>query len=136
MTSDTKIIVLYDGVCALCNRLVRFLLRHDKQDQFRFAALQSSMARDLMRQRGLNAEEMQSACVLTPDGRLLMRSSVAVYVVRRLDWPWKVLVVTRLVPRLVRDFLYDVVARSRYRVFGWFDTCPLPAPQFRHKFLV
>lgn len=135
VTSDKKALVFYDGVCALCNRLVRFLLRHDIHDQFRFAALQSSIARDVLRQHGLNAEEMQTACVLTPDGRLLTRSSVLLYVVTRMGWPWKALTITRFVPRTVRDFLYDAVAHSRYRVFGRHDVCQGPAPQFRHKFV-
>jgi predicted DCC family thiol-disulfide oxidoreductase YuxK len=133
--NDLNTLVLYDGVCALCNGLVRFLLRHDANDEFRFAALQSDFARDLLAKHATNADDLNTVCVIPPSGALVTKSSAAIYVLSRLGWPWNLLTMLRILPQFLRDFLYDLVARSRYRIFGKYEACALPAPEDRHKFL-
>ena len=128
-------IVLYDGVCGLCNRSVQFILRHDRAGRFRFAALQSDFARGLLRRHGLPEDQLESV-VLVRDGRAYRRSAAALGIARGLDAPWPLLgALGRVVPRFVADFVYDRVASSRYRVFGKLDACMLPPPEVRSRFL-
>jgi predicted DCC family thiol-disulfide oxidoreductase YuxK len=133
-------ILLYDGVCGLCNRLVQFTLRHDSRDRFRFASLQSPLAARILERHGASAASLDTFYVVVqpqqPDEQLIARSDAVAYVLHELGGPrrvggffWK------LLPRMVRDALYNVIARNRYKIFGKLDTCPLPDPDRRHKFL-
>jgi predicted DCC family thiol-disulfide oxidoreductase YuxK len=131
--------VLYDGVCGLCNRLLQFLLAHDRQGVFCFASLQGPTARTLVARWGRNPDELTSFYVCadyrTPDARLFARSDAALFVARQLGWPWKAFAAAGVVPKVLRDAAYDVVARTRYRVFGRYDQCLLPQPEFRGRFV-
>ncbi|MPZ18433.1 MAG: DUF393 domain-containing protein [Luteitalea sp.] len=127
-------IVLYDGVCGLCHRTVRFLLRHDRQGHLRFAALQSSLGRTLLVHHRLSPDGLDTL-VLVEDERASTRSAAVLGATRYLAAPWRYLALFRFLPRLVRDRLYDWVARSRYRWFGRLDACPLPSPGERERFL-
>jgi len=133
-------IILYDGVCGLCNRLVQFILKRDPRDLFRFAALQSGFAAPILRRHGASPEDFDTMYVVLDHGesseRLLARSDAAVHVLRQLSWAWRmVAVLLRAVPRPVREWGYRMVARYRYRIFGKYDTCPLPDSKSRSKFL-
>ncbi|MDX6611063.1 MAG: hypothetical protein QOD75_249 [Blastocatellia bacterium] len=132
-------IVLYDGVCGLCNRLVQFLLKRDHHDHFRFASLQSEFADTLLKRHGLDSRDLDTFYVAINYGqsgeRVLSRSDGILYVVSRLDGIWKLAGVGRVVPKFLRDATYGMVARNRYRVFGKYESCMLPDPQHRHKFL-
>jgi predicted DCC family thiol-disulfide oxidoreductase YuxK len=131
-------LVLYDGVCGLCNRLLQFLLRHDHRGVFSFAALQSKVGQSVVERSGGNPGELTSFYVVadyqTAASRVLTRSDAALFVAGALGWPWKVAHVMRFVPRGIRDRAYDVMARSRYRVFGRYDRCLVPRPEFRNRF--
>jgi predicted DCC family thiol-disulfide oxidoreductase YuxK len=132
-------LVLYDGVCGLCNRLLRFLLRHDHRRVFRFASLQSDVGRSVVARSGGNPDELTSFYVVadyqTAASRVLTRSEAALFVAGALAWPWKAARLVRVVPRPIRERAYDLVARSRYRVFGRYDRCPIPSPEFRSRFI-
>jgi predicted DCC family thiol-disulfide oxidoreductase YuxK len=133
-------IVLYDGVCALCNGAVRFVLGRDRVGRFRFASLQSDLARATLARHGRNPGDLATIVVVVEPGqaeeRLLERSEAVLFVLARLGGPWPLVGrIGRFVPRSVRDWTYDRVARRRYQVFGRYDACPLPAPQHRSKFL-
>ena len=132
-------LVLYDGVCALCNRLVGFLLRHDRYDRFRFAPLQSEFAQSLLQRHGLNPLDFDTVVVLPnfgqPDERALVRSEAALFSIGQLGRPWRFLSVARVIPRSIREAAYRFIARRRYRMFGKYDACPIPRPEDRHKFL-
>lgn len=137
---STNPIILYDGVCALCNGLVRFVLKGDRADRFRFASLQSQLAHEILSRHGLNPDALDTFYVVLENGqpgeRVLSRSDATMGVLSQLNgWPEGVAAVMKMVPRFLRDFVYNLVARSRYRVFGKYDVCPLPAPGDRHKFL-
>lgn len=137
--SVTNPIVLYDGVCGLCNQLVQFLLKRDKKDQLRYASLQSDFASTILRRHGLNPEDLDTVCVALnyeqPDERVLTRSSAVLYVLRLLGGFWKIAALGQIFPRPIRDAVYGLVARNRYRVFGKYETCMLPEPRHRQKFL-
>jgi predicted DCC family thiol-disulfide oxidoreductase YuxK len=140
MADSPNPILLYDGVCGLCNRMVQFILKRDAQDRFRFAALQSQFARELLLKHGRAFEELKSMCLVLHHGQpaecVLTHSTAAHAILRELSTFWRmVAALLVLVPRPIRDWSYDTVARYRYRIFGQYDTCPLPDPKVRHKFL-
>jgi len=132
-------IVLYDGVCGLCNRLTQFLLKRDSQDRFRFASLQSEFANALLKRHGKDARDLDTFYVAIdygqPGERLLSRSDGILFVVAQLGGIWKFAGIGRVLPKILRDAFYGVVARNRYRVFGKYESCMLPDPRHRHKFL-
>jgi predicted DCC family thiol-disulfide oxidoreductase YuxK len=133
-------VLLYDGVCGLCNRVVQFTLRRDRKDVFRFTALQSGLAGRVLQGHGESALDLNSVYVVLEMGdaleRLLMRSEAVIYLLRALGGRWRVLaVVYGILPGWMRDVLYDMVARNRYRMFGKLEACPVPEPWVRGKFL-
>lgn len=132
-------LVLYDGVCGLCNRFVNFLLRRDRRDEFRFAALQSQVAAGVLRRYGLNTSDLDTVIVLPnfgqPDERVLVRTEALLWAVSRLGGIWRPARLVGILPRSVRDWVYSDLARRRYGIFGKYAACPIPAPEDRHKFL-
>jgi predicted DCC family thiol-disulfide oxidoreductase YuxK len=133
-------IILYDGVCGLCNRLVQFLLKHDKHGRLRFAALQSDFADKVLRRHGIDPKDLDTVHVVEnydqPNERVLQRSDAILRAGRELGGLWGAFSsIARVVPRPVRDLVYRFVATNRYRVFGRYDTCMLPDPNQRSRFL-
>ena len=132
-------LVLYDGVCGLCSHLLQFLLRHDRRGVFSFAPLQSAIGRSVVERSGGNPAELTSFYVVadyqTPASRVFTRSDAALFVAGVLGGPWRAAQLTRLVPHAIRDRAYDLVARTRYRVFGRYERCLVPRPEFRHRFI-
>jgi predicted DCC family thiol-disulfide oxidoreductase YuxK len=133
-------IILYDGVCGLCNRLNQFVLRRDPEGMFRFASLQSGLAGRILARHGADAGDLDTVYVVVghevPDERLLARSDAIVFVLKQLGGIWKVFGgLFQFVPRPLRDAAYRVVARNRYRIFGRFDSCMMPSAQNRDRFL-
>jgi predicted DCC family thiol-disulfide oxidoreductase YuxK len=133
-------ILLYDGVSGLCNRFVQFVLRHDHEDRFRFAALQSNFARTILERNGLNPDVLDTVYVVFDCGQstecLLSRNEAVSAVLQELGGIWRLCSnLLDLLPQRFRDWRYTVVARNRYRIFGKYETCPLPKEKDRHKFL-
>jgi predicted DCC family thiol-disulfide oxidoreductase YuxK len=136
----TNPIILYDGVCGLCNRLVQFLLRHDKRSRLRFASLQSDFAVKVLQRHGIDPRDLDTMHLIEnyeqPGERVLQRSDAILRAGRELGGAWSVLsAVAGVVPRALRNVVYRFVARNRYRVFGKYDTCMLPEPNQRSRFL-
>jgi predicted DCC family thiol-disulfide oxidoreductase YuxK len=133
-------IILYDGVCGLCNRLVQFLLKHDKRSRLRFASLQSDFAAKVLQRHGIDPKDLDTMHLIEnyeqPGERVLQRSDAIVRAGRELGGLWGAsAAVAGVVPRALRDPFYRFVARNRYRVFGKYDTCMLPEPNQRSRFL-
>lgn len=133
-------ILLYDGVCGLCNRFVQFVLRRDPSGAFLFASLQSPLAASVLARHGQHPEVLDTVYAVidcdSPQERLLARSDAILFVLAQLGGLWRVAaLVFKLVPRPVRDFAYNSTARRRYRIFGRSETCILPAPENRARFL-
>ena len=133
-------IILYDGVCGLCNSLVQFLLKHDKDGRLRFASLQSDFAEKVLRRHGFDPKDLDTLHVVEnyeqPDERVLQRSDAVLRAGRELGGHWSVLAtISKIVPRPLRDVAYRFVAQNRYRVFGKYETCMLPDPGQRSRFL-
>lgn len=131
--------MLYDGVCGLCNRLVQFILKRDVNGRFRFASLQSEFAETLLKRHGADSRDLDTFYVVIdygqPGEHVLMRSDAILHVVKTLGGVWALAGVGRILPRGLRDGMYKLVARNRYRVFGKHESCMLPEPQHRAKFL-
>jgi predicted DCC family thiol-disulfide oxidoreductase YuxK len=134
-----KTVVLYDGVCGLCNRMVQFLLRHDCHDRFRFSPLQSDFAASLLAKHGLNASDLDSVSIVADHGlpteQAFAKSDAVLRAATELGSGWRAAGLARIFPRPFRDWFYDLVARNRYRVFGKYDTCPIPKSEHRAKFI-
>jgi predicted DCC family thiol-disulfide oxidoreductase YuxK len=127
-------LVLFDGVCNLCSGFVAFYIPRDREGQLRFAAMQSETGQALLRRLGLPLTEFESFLYLEA-GQVYGRSDGFLRLVRRLRWPWPWLAIARLVPRPVRDWLYDRIARNRYRLFGRRDQCMMPRSDIADRFL-
>jgi len=135
-----NLIILYDGVCGLCNRLVQFLLKHDKAGRLRFASLQSDFAEKVLGRHGINAKDLDTVNVVEnydqAGERVLQRSDAILRAGRELGGFWGASSsIARVVPRALRDLVYGFVATNRYRVFGKYDTCMLPEPNQRSRFV-
>jgi predicted DCC family thiol-disulfide oxidoreductase YuxK len=132
-------VLLYDGVCGLCNRLVRFVLARDPEGRVRFAPLQSAFAREALSRHGENAENLDTVFLITgfgtPSERVFQRSRAVLRVLEELPAPWRALAVLRVLPLRALDRLYDLVARGRYRIFGKSDRCQLPPQERRDRFI-
>ncbi len=129
-------ILLFDGICNLCNEGVRFLIDRDRRPggTFRYASLQSRVGQSLLREHGLPTEDFDSF-VMIDEGQLLTKSTAALKVARRLGGVWALVAVFEVIPRFLRDPLYDLVARVRYRVFGRREHCRLPSAEEAILFL-
>ena len=126
--------ILFDGVCNLCNGFVRFVVRRDPAARFRFAALQSPAAAALLREAGV-ASPLPDSVILVEDGRVYLRSGAALRIARGLRFPWPLAYAAIVVPRFIRDRVYDAVAARRYRWFGRRDVCMVPTPELQKRFL-
>ena len=133
-------ILLYDGVCGLCNRFVQFVLRRDPNATFRFAWLQSAPAARILARHGANPTDLDTVYVVVnhdlPDEYLLSRSEAVLFVLRLLGGLWRPTAsLLQLLPKFLRDAAYNTVARHRYRIFGRSEVCTLPRDQDHSRFL-
>jgi len=133
-------LVCYDGVCGLCNRLIRFLLARDRRKQLWFAPLQGRTARTVLTAHGYNPADLDTVYVIADWGsateRVYARSAAVLHALGQLDGGWRLLgQVGAVVPRPLADIAYRLVARSRYRFFGRLDACPLPRPGWTDRFV-
>ncbi len=127
-------VLLFDGVCNLCNGAVQWVLLRDRRGVFRFAALQSDTGQAMLRQFGFAAEDFDTVVLIDGD-RVFTRSDAALEVVRRIGGFWPVLYAFKIIPRPIRDAVYNWVARNRYRWFGRQEQCMLPRKEWMSRFV-
>jgi predicted DCC family thiol-disulfide oxidoreductase YuxK len=131
-------VLLYDGVCGFCDGAVQFILRHDRRGTLRFATLQGDFARGVI-DRHPELDGVDSLVLVERDAsgveQVHVRSNGALRVAGYLGGAWHLARVTAIVPRFIRDAVYDGFARIRYRVFGRHDSCPIPSPEQRARFV-
>ncbi len=139
VSPENQRVVLYDGLCGLCDGVVQFLLRHDKKDAFRFAPQQGEVAQQILTRHALDAGKMETICVIenynSTKEQVYTKSDATLRIAEGLGGIWKMVRVAGLFPRSLRDGCYDLIARNRYRVFGKRAECRLPTPEDQHKFL-
>ena len=138
--SSTHPIVLYDGVCGLCNWLVQFVIKHDRQNRIRFASLQNVFAADILTRHGADRGSSNAMYTVLDYGqageKLAARTDAAIAVLLELGRVWRTLGATLAVlPKWLRDWGYGLIARNRYRLCGKYDRCLLPEERYHHKFL-
>ncbi|ADV09949.1 thiol-disulfide oxidoreductase DCC family protein [Mesorhizobium ciceri] len=127
-------LIVFDGVCVLCSGFVRMVVRLDRQGRFRFATAQSPFGEALFRKHGLRTDSYETNLVLI-DGVAFTRLDSFVAVMAELGWPWRAAKALLLLPRPLRGWLYDRIARNRYALFGRKDACDIPSPELRKRFL-
>lgn len=132
--TDSDRIVLFDGVCNLCNGSVQFIIRNDKEGKLKFASLQSDNGQQLLSRYSIDRSKVDSI-VFIDQGKAYIESTAALRIAGYLDGLWKILVVFRIVPVFIRDAVYRWIARNRYRWFGKQDSCMMPEPGVRERFL-
>jgi len=128
------IVLLIDGHCNMCHGLAKFVVGRDKRAVFRFASLQSELGRRLLKEGGMPEDALETF-VMVDNGKYYTKSTAALRIGRKLGWPWSVAYPAIVVPRFVRDRVYRFVARRRYRWFGRSESCLLPTPDMRSRFL-
>jgi predicted DCC family thiol-disulfide oxidoreductase YuxK len=131
---DDRPIIIFDGHCVLCSRFARFVLRHDRIANFRLMAAQSQLGQALYRHLSLDPVNFETN-ILFEDGRAWFKSEGSIRILSRLGFPWSLAVITTVIPRPLRDRLYDVVARNRIRWFGRQSACYLSDPGHQDRFL-
>ena len=131
---DHKTIILFDGICNLCNGAVQFLLKREKQEQFVFASLQSDAAKYILLQYNVKKISMDSILFIE-DGQIYQKSTAVLKISKYLNWPWTMVSVFRLLPLRFRDKMYDLIAKLRYSWFGRKDTCMMAIPEYKNRFI-
>lgn len=134
MSEADKHIILFDGICNLCNGFVLFIIRRDKKGIFKFASLQSETGQQMLLRLGLEKNAFKSFVLIHGD-KYYLKSTGILKMLRELKGFWRIFYVFILVPRFIRDFVYDMIAKSRYKIFGKQETCMIPTPELQNRFL-
>lgn len=134
MSTQNKKIILFDGVCNLCNGSVVFIIKRDKKDLFRFAAIQSDEGQELIQKHNIDTSKVDS--ILLIDGeRYFSKSTAALKIARHLSSGYPLLFGFMILPRFFRNWVYDLIARNRYKWFGKKESCMIPTAELKAKFL-
>lgn len=128
-------IILFDGVCNLCNGAMQFVIKHDKKDVFRFVALQSKRGAQIKSKIGYENENLDSFILVDDENNYFIKSSAAIEIARHLGGIWIIFLVFKIIPIKCRDLIYDFIARNRYKWFGKKDNCLIPTLELKSKFL-
>ena len=127
-------VILFDGVCNLCNGFVQFVVRNDRKGKFKFASLQSEFSQRELSTWNIDHQQI-STVILLDGGRIYSKSTAALKILRKLDGFWPLLFVFIVVPKFLRDAVYNTVAKNRYKWFGKKESCMLPTPELKDRFL-
>lgn len=130
-----KKIILFDGVCNLCDNTVQFIIKNDKKDEFRFATLQGKIAQNFLSTRNIDIEKTDSIILIEPNVAYYVKSSAALKIGRSFGGIWSLLWVLEQIPTGFRDWIYTIIAKNRYNWFGKKDNCMIPTPELKSKFL-
>ena len=129
-----KMTVLFDGVCNFCNASINFVIDRDKKGVFKFAALQSDIGQEILKKYGLKQTNFDSI-ILEKEGKIYQKSDAALEIVRNMDGLWKVFYIFKIIPSFLRNPVYNLIAKNRYRIFGRTDACRIPTPKLKARFL-
>jgi predicted DCC family thiol-disulfide oxidoreductase YuxK len=134
MSNNKEHILLFDGVCNLCNSIVQFTIKRDPKEKFKFASLQSESGQALLKKFGLPTDDFDSFVFIKGD-KYFLKSSAGLHVLKELGGVWKLFYVFIIFPRPLRDFVYNIIAKTRYKIFGKRDTCMVPTSRLNQRFL-
>lgn len=131
-----KQLILFDGVCNLCNSSVLYVIKRDKKNKFLFAPLQSDIGRALLNDFNIDSDKMDSILLYQPQAqRIYKKSTAALYVASHLTYPTKLMVVFFIIPTFIRNWVYNFIAKNRYKWFGKKNACMIPTPELQSKFI-
>ena len=128
-------IVLFDGVCNLCNSTVQFIIKRDTNNQFKFSSLQSEYGQNFLKERNLDSSDFKSIILYVPEVAYYTKSTAALKIAQNLGFPYNLLSVFLLIPSFIRDWIYSLVSKYRYHLFGKKDSCMVPTPENKRKFI-
>ncbi len=126
--------ILFDGVCNFCNASINFIIDRDRKGIFKFAALQSEIGQELLKKFRLKTSDFDSIVALEGD-KVYQKSDAALEIARKMDGIWKIFYIFKIIPAFLRNPVYDLIARNRYRFFGRTDACRIPTPELKTRFL-
>ena len=132
---SNKKLILFDGVCNLCNRSVQYIIKHDKKNVFLFAPLQSEVGNDLITQFKIDPSKTDSILLYDTQKGISIKSTAALKILKSLGFPGNLMSIFFIIPTGIRDLLYDYIAKKRYKWFGKLDQCMVPTPELNQKFL-
>jgi predicted DCC family thiol-disulfide oxidoreductase YuxK len=133
--SPNKKIILFDGVCNLCNSAVQFIIKHDKDDVFRFVALQSELGQEILNYIGIDSKNIDSIVLYEPGVAYYYKSDAVLQIVKKLDGLISLGIIFKIIPTGIRNRLYDYIAKNRYKWYGKKESCMIPTPELKIKFL-
>ena len=132
---ENKKIILFDGLCNLCDNAVQYVIKHDKKDVFRFVALQSDLGKKILNYLNVDTSKMDSIILYEPGIAYFYKSDAALEIVKDLNVFLKWSIIFKIIPSVLRNPIYDYVARNRYKWYGKKDACMIPTPELKAKFL-
>ena len=130
-----KQLILFDGVCNLCNSSVLYVIKHDKANRFMFAPLQSEAGQHIINNYDLDTSKTDSILLYSSENGLSIKSTAALQIAKHLGFPRNLMVLFFIVPPFIRNWVYDFVARNRYKWYGKKEACMIPTPELKAKFL-
>ncbi|MBD0824517.1 thiol-disulfide oxidoreductase DCC family protein [Aestuariibaculum marinum] len=130
-----KQLILFDGVCNLCNSSVNFIIKRDKKNTFLFTPLQSQLGKQIIEEYNIDTNKTDSILLYIPEKGITYKSTAALKVASHLGFPANILSVFRIVPAFIRNWVYDFIAKNRYKWFGKKERCMIPSPELKSKFL-
>jgi predicted DCC family thiol-disulfide oxidoreductase YuxK len=130
-----KLLILFDGVCNLCNASVNYIIKHDKKDVFRFAALQSEIGRQIIKEHKIDTSKTDSVLLYSKEHGIRYKSTAALKIAKQLGFPRNILIVFIVVPPFIRNWVYDYIAKNRYKWYGKRNACMVPTPELQEKFI-
>ena len=132
---NNKQLILFDGVCNLCNASVQYVIKHDQKDQFRYTALQSDIGKRIMKKYNIDRSTMDSILLYSPENGISYKSTAALKIASKLGFPRNVMSVFLIIPAFIRNGVYDYIARNRYKWYGKKEECMIPTAELKSKFL-
>ena len=130
-----KKLILFDGVCNLCNSSVQYVIKHDKKNKFMFAALQSDTGLEIIKKHNIDTAKTDSILLYTPEKGVTSKSTAALQIAYHLGFPQHLLSLFLIIPTVIRNWVYDYIAKNRYKWFGKKESCWIPTPELKSKFL-
>lgn len=132
---SNKQLILFDGVCNLCNASVQYVIKHDKQDRFRYTALQSEMGQKIINHFNIDRTKTDSILLYSQDKGISYKSTAALKIASQLGFPRNLISIFLIIPAFIRNWVYDYIAKNRYRWYGKKEECMIPTPELKSKFL-
>jgi predicted DCC family thiol-disulfide oxidoreductase YuxK len=130
-----KKLILFDGVCNLCNTSVQYVIKHDKKNSFMFTALQSDIGQQIIKDYNIDTSKTDSILLYTPQTGVVSKSTAALKIAQNLGFPQNVMSIFFIVPPFIRNGVYDYIAKNRYKWYGKKESCMIPTPELKSKFL-